>query len=298
MDENKYKNWVFTWNANEEGLLYKPDILESFLKSECSSYIFQFELGEQTNRAHIQGAFVCFNRIRHKTLLNKFREGFKEDRVKYLTLSRMAGSWEDNVKYCSKSSTAVAGSLVQSKDLQKYEGREIAFLSDPKQRYSWQEDVMDALLDPSETRIKDSDDRSIIWISDTKGNSGKSKLVKYLCFSFSDMCKVSFGTAGQLRSSVISAGPKLVYFVDIPRTLGEDDSIPALISCLEDIKNGYVVSSMYGKHTQLMMAPPHVVIFSNQPCPVAMMSRDRWVVFTIADDKTMIHNNLYARKDI
>jgi hypothetical protein len=36
---------------------------------------------------------------------------------------------------------------------------------------------------------------------------------------------MTFGTTSQLKSAIISAGPKKVYLIDIPRTIGEGDSI-------------------------------------------------------------------------
>jgi hypothetical protein len=48
------------------------------------------------------------------------------------------------------------------------------------------------------------------------------------------------------------------------------------MSTVEDL-----ISVMYGHYNQLIMSPPHIIIFSNQKCPVNMISKDRWRYFEI-----------------
>jgi hypothetical protein len=125
-----------------------------------------------------------------------------------------------------------------------------------------------------------------MWIYDKHGNTGKSKFVKWFCMNHSkDVCKLTFGTTSQLRNSMISIGSRKVYFMDIPRTKGSEDSMSSLITLLEDLKNGFISGVMYGKYKSFMMSPPHIVIFSNMKCPTDMMSSDRWVLKEI-DRKT------------
>lgn len=295
--DNKYKEWVFTWNSDVVPIntLVSPIKLKNFLQKEFDSYVFQLERGEKEGRDHYQGYIRCKIRTRHQTLLNKFKDIFglipditideRDSLLRNLSLSRMCGTREEAISYCTKSDTAIPDTIIRSKDLEQYNGEEIGFLSDPSLRYPWQNEIMEHIFTRDEESLQIPDDRTIMWITDTKGNSGKSKFIKYLCFTNNDIVKISFGTAGQLRSSIISIGPRKVYIVDMPRTLGDDDSVPSLLSAIEDIKNGYVVSSMYGKHQQLMMDPPHVIIFSNIVCPIGMMSEDRWRNYQITETK-------------
>jgi len=106
--------------------------------------------------------------------------------------------------------------------------------------------------------------------------------VKWLCVRYPlDIVKISFGTTHQLRSSCISIGSKKCYVVDLPRRLGRDDSLSNIISVIEDIKNGHVTSNMYGRYKNLIMDPPHIVVFSNRKCPKEDLSPDRWVSYSI-----------------
>nr|WIF20460.1 MAG: putative viral replication protein [Ulva CRESS virus 1] len=274
-DNYKYRNWLFTWNRDRDGLVCHKE-LTKYLKDNTELFVFQEENGVETGRDHYQGCFRLKYRQRKATVLKSFTKMFSPEKVKNLTVIRMSGSWEESYAYCTKSETAVPGTLSQSATLQEYSGRDIAFLGKEETHFPWQKKFADLLLIQGTTSFKNGDDRTILWIQDTMGNSGKSKWVKYLCFSNSSCCKVSFGTASQLRSSLISAGPHEAYLVDIPRTLGTDDSIESLLSALEDLKNGFLTSSFYGKSAKLLMDPPNVVCFSNQKPPLDKMTKDRW----------------------
>lgn len=244
--ENKYRNWCFTLMLEESVISYAK--LEEFMRETTEAYVFQGELGEETKKHHHQGCFRTKIRVRQSTLLNKFTKHFGEHLLNSYTLNRMCGDWDENVAYCTKQETRVSKDVYCSPHLKKYVGRDIEFLAERDNRYPWQESILRKIFKDEQNTIKVADDRKIYWITDICGNSGKSKFTKYLAFNNPGIIKVSFGTATQLRSSLITAGPREVYIIDIPRTLGQDDSIDSLLSCLEDLKNGYVVSSMYGKH--------------------------------------------------
>lgn len=287
-NENKYRMWVFTWNetpssdATLPALLPSEKDLRDFLHENCEDYVFQLEQGEVSGKLHYQGCFKTLNRVRHSTLLSRFVQRFscihREDLCINLTIDRMQATWTESVTYCTKAETRV-GNIISMKKAIPYSGEDTAFLDDESKRYPWQNFIYGKVFENDKVSIVPAGDREIYWIFDPWGNSGKSKFVKYLCTNNSDVVKVSFGTAAQLRSSIISIGPKAVYLIDTPRTLDSNDSIPALISTLEDIKNGFVVSSFYGKHQQLLMDPPHVIVFSNKACPQDMLSKDRWLSY-------------------
>ena len=120
---NKYRNWVFTWNADGNDLL--PDIskLDTFLKDDFELYVFQKEKGEETCRDHIQGCFRTKIRVRQRTLLKKFDMAFPETDTKYLTINRMCGEWDENIAYCTKPETRVGETTkVRQKRCQIFRG--------------------------------------------------------------------------------------------------------------------------------------------------------------------------------
>jgi len=199
--------------------------------------------------------------------------------LEQLTIERMLGTQEEAIAYCTKQDTQIAKPRMFGLSV-KYTGSDLNIFNKKDIWYPWQIVVFKLLFESQITDkryfVREPDDRSIIWITDTKGNSGKSKFVKNICYKMPDeCCKLTFGSSAQLRSACISAGPRQIYFIDLPRTMGRDDDINDIISVIEDIKNGFVVSSMYGKHQQLMFEPPHIVVFANVFCPKDTLSEDR-----------------------
>jgi len=273
--ENKYKDWVFTWNEDNKGLL--PDEFKLYLKMEESfeSFVFQKERGELTSRLHLQGCFRTRIRTRQTTLLKLFKTWFP-DLVLYVSIRKMEGDWTQAQEYCTKEDTRIGERPFLSPNLQKYTARDVSLFEDRASWFPWQVKIYNMVFDRISGRIKNADDRSIIWITDKAGNTGKSKFTKYLCHRYRDIIKVPFGTSSQIRSAVIAAGMKRVYLIDIPRTLGSDDSLQSVMSAIEDIKNGFVTSAMYGKYESLLFEPPHVFVFSNDRAPTELLSLDRW----------------------
>lgn len=286
---------MLTWNKYES-LSLPEEILDKSLKELCDSYVYQVEKGEKTGTVHLQGYLCTKIRKRQKSLLNDLERICQEMTasqtvvgyyVQDITIERMQGTQDQAIAYCTKTDTQIRkpkkfGILTQ------YEASDLKIFDNSAKWYPWQKDLMEILFDKDLT-LREPNDRTIIWVHDLMGNSGKSKLVKHVCYNYpEEACKLAFGSSTQLRSACISAGPRKLYFVDMPRTLGKEDDISEIISVIEDIKNGFVVSSMYGKYQQLMFDPPHIVVFANVFCPGGALSGDRLDQYTIHFD---IENN-------
>jgi hypothetical protein len=52
--------------------------------------------------------------------------------------------------------------------------------------------------------------------------------------------------------------------------LSSEDILDSIMSTVEDL-----ISVMYGHYNQLILSPSHIILFSNQKCPVNMISKDR-----------------------
>lgn len=280
-DENKYSYWVFTIQAIKGHELPGGQSVARAMRILTEKYLFQLE---KATSLHYQGCCKLRIRKRKSTFLNEIVAELDVPRSQ-VVLAPMQGTWEQAKAYCSKSDTAM-NELFTNEVV--YSGKDISVLDEKESRFPWQDAIINKLFDDGTSSIKVADDRSIIWVTCLHGGTGKSKLVKWCCYHFDDIVKISFGTSSQLRSALIAAGPRRIYFVDIPRTLGSDDSIYSLMSALEDLKNGYIVSSMYGKNQSLLLDPPHIVVFSNMECPEKMMSADRWDIYMINRDKDLV----------
>jgi len=297
-DDYKYKSWVFTWNADSKEILIDRFLLESILKCFSTEYIFQEEF---VTRRHYQGFFKTEHRMRKHTVLNLFRinGGIIEPRESYenlfdisnLTINHVYGTDKEVISYVTKSESRV-GETIYSQNLLPYSTSDLAILENRDRWYLWQSTLAEILFDDKTNvmsrydKLSKPDDRTIIWIKDAIGCSGKSKFVKYVVNRFKDeVIKLPFGSPSQLRSAVCIAGPKKVYFIDIPRTMAREEDLDAVYSVIEDIKNGFVSTSMYGQFKQLLFDPPHIIIFSNKDCPTAKLSRDRWHEYQIVNNE-------------
>lgn len=284
--ENKYSKWVLTIQEVKGSNL--PDELEvkHLFEDLSSKYVFQKEIGDEEKKEHYQCTFVSKQRLRKSTLLNKLSK--ESGLVKSMfQLDRMRGTWEESFSYCTKSECRVGDNFYTNIEI--YSGSDIKFLDSEEVRYEWQNCILDKIYDIENHSFKKACEREIIWIYDPKGNCGKSKFVKWLSLrNSSQVAKVSCNTESQLRAAVISAGPRKLYVVDLPRSLSlvyqYKEKLAAMLSAIEEIKNGYLSSAMYGDYKEIYFEPPHILIFSNTLCPREYMSEDRWVVF-------MLNNN-------
>lgn len=299
--ELKYKNWMVTILSNKEGTLPLPEYqeLRRVLNEEGDKWVFQEEAHEnaEIEKTHYQACLITNIRKRKKTLLKNLSDALNHP-IERIRVDKMAGTWDQAVLYCSKTESRTSDTQFSNNMENTYDFSDIAFLDDEEKRYPWQNKILEELFTETPLIIKTPDDRTIYWITDEQGNSGKSKLVKYIC-THNDLCvKLSFGTANQLRAATVTMGARKVYILDVPRTLGQDDSMNDILSQIEDLKNGYVVSSFYGNYQKLLMNPPHVVVFSNQRCPVEKLSKDRWKCYIIKDKelKYSIDNEDYVDK--
>lgn len=262
----------------------RESVIELFTQL-CDEFVFQLEKAPSSGRYHWQCCLKLATRKRKMTLINDIVSGLCYQTSVPVQVQKMEGTWDQAVAYCTKTDTRVTEvePYISPSVTLPYKGSDIEFLSDRSNWYKWQEKLFNLLFSDPPKMLHTPNDRTIYWITDSQGNTGKSKFVKYCCYYNKACAKISFGNAGQLRSSIIHAGSKKCYFVDIPRTLGTDDSMNSIMSALEDTKNGYLTSSYYGESKILMMEPPHIVVISNRSCPKDKMSLDRWQVYYIID---------------
>ena len=129
------------------------------------------------------------------------------------------------------------------------------------------------------------DDRSIYWIYEPVGNTGKTKLAEYLHIYHGAI--VTGGTSSDMKHAVsrwqeIVNGNPTVIIADLARS----DTITAdAIRGLEAIKNGLFFDGKYESAMAHSFTKPHVLIFSNEsPARVVdSFSTDRWVVYWIVN---------------
>ena len=80
-----------------------------------------------------------------------------------------------------------------------------------------------------------------------------------------------------------------MFTFDFTRTMGEETSMNDLFQVVEELKNGHVVSVLYGNPMEVAMTSPHVVIFTNEKFEdyEKYLSRDRWMFYVITPEKAL-----------
>lgn len=148
----------------------------------------------------------------------------------------------------------------------------------------WQKEVLE--LDTIEP-----DDRKIIWYIDIKGGAGKSRLCRSMMYELGNRwySVTEMGTAKDAATIVNGAlkngWEQWGLFMDLPRAAQNHTSIYVN---LENIKNGLITTQKYEGGTQFFDSP-HIVVFSNWPPVVDLLTPDRW-------DIRVIRKNHTARK--
>lgn len=298
MDTNKYSKWVFTLldldeeenkKLNITSSLPKASELSKALENLSDNFVYQLEKCPTSGRLHVQGYLVTKIRKRQSTVLNELIKLLKVQE-KQVQIDRMQGTIEQAREYCTKEETRVGDSIVLSNKLHKeeqnrYKGNDLDVFK-TKGFYPWQSDMLKIIFEDGTFNIKASSSREVLWVEDITGNNGKSLFTKYLCYNNQSISKLAFGSGSQMRSAVVEEGPHKCYIIDIPRKLCNDDHANNIYSVIEDLKNGFIKSSMYGKPRTLFMEPPLVIIFANFECPTEKLSVDRWKIYSI------IHSSL------
>ena len=171
-----------------------------------------------------------------------------------------------------------------------YSAEDLKVFEEYRNLYDWQKTLYEKIIAP-DGEFNAADSSKIISVIDKEGKKGKSSFVKWLCYNYPlDIARISYGTASQLRSAVFNMGRRKCYIIDLPRTRGKSDSLADILSVIEDVKNGFVTSSMDEGDKQLMMAPPTVIVFSNTTLPLHSLSEDRWDLYTINPNLRLVRS--------
>lgn len=165
----------------------------------------------------------------------------------------------------------------------------------------WQQDLHQFVID----NLSEFRNRKVIYVEDTGGNTGKSFYQKWTRLVQLDLVYRSLPVSNvdRLMSAIHVINKTLsvdVYCIDLTRTKGEDQSYKDLFSAVEQIKNGFVIDTMYGKYNESFFEPPVVIIFSNNPLYDSQnrnldmshyLSNDRWLHLKIMKNELYVNQN-------
>ena len=248
----KSRSWFLTLNNPEDG---DQALLAQFFDTFCSKYIFQLEVGEKCGTPHFQGV-TYFPHAVHDTMLKQ---------VAPRGIWKRTISWIAAVKYCSKSKTRVDGPWSKGITLRA----EVRVVSDLR---PWQ---AAELLRLEHTM---PDDRTVRWIWDSVGNTGKTKFAIYCLQKLPGTVIVSGkgSDAAHILAKAYAKHDILLVIFTYTRSVEQYVSY----SLIESIKDGLVVSGKYDS-TVLNFNPPHVLVLANFAPDMTKLSADRWSVVNL-----------------
>lgn len=283
------RNWCFT--IHDPASIWEEDPRERYV-------VWQLESCPETGRKHLQG-YVEFNKQLRLAALKKLhptahweaRRGTRDQARAYCMKEETRlegpyerGTWETQQGKRTDLEGAVAAlreggmkRVVEEhptvfvkfhKGLRELE-RAIAprptdadFVPRP-----WQKRVLDLLAVPAT-------DREILWIVDTQGAKGKSRLARHLVLEHGAAL-----LSGRVQDMAYMYNKERIAIFDITRTQAEN--LNHLYSFAESLKNGTVVSTKYESVTKVFDTP-HVIFFANVMPSSEAWSADRYKVLDLS----------------
>lgn len=256
--------WCFTlFHYGEDDI---KNIL-SVCADSSKNHVFQEEVCPKTGLDHLQGVINFTKKVRPKNMFaNRTIHWEKTD------------DREASIKYCSdEKKRKVNGRLFSSIKFPK----KLKVLDEEK-FYPWQTEIASMLS-------AEPDDRTINWVYDEEGSTGKSTFTKYMCAKRDAL--ILCGKGKDIKYGLMMYHKKHKVFpeiliIDIPRDyMGTID-----MGAIEEIKNGCFFSPKY-ESDMVLFNSPHVIIFANRSPDLCRLSEDRWQVFRI-ENKVLAHQPL------
>lgn len=255
------RKFVFTVNNySEKHKNTRTQLKEAFEKFKDVKYIMGYEIAPTTGTPHIQGYVQFKNAIMWKTVCEMIPHSKVIDNVK--------GTLEENLIYCSKT-----GDYITNCEMPE----EIEKIEELKLTEEWQIKLEEELKEKA-------DNRTIRWIYDEEGNSGKTYFCKYMYDNYGSLYLT--GKAADMKFMVCKwwlkhkkTAKMPIIFIDLTRSTEMFVSYQGI----EEIKNGIFMSSKF-ECEMVRYNPPHVVIFSNFLPDYNKLSSDRWKVENLLEN--------------
>lgn len=112
-----------------------------------------------------------------------------------------------------------------------------------------------------------ADDRTIIWVRDSQGGKGKSRLARHLVLE-----KGAVILSGRLEDMAYLYKREPIVIFDVSRAAQEHSD--HLYTMAEKLKDGMMVSTKYQSEMKVF-SPPHVIFFANIMPNEMKWSQDR-----------------------
>lgn len=144
--------------------------------------------------------------------------------------------------------------------------------------YPWQTELMQ--------RVQDFDMRTIHMVVCKKGGEGKtmfSEMMEYKDLAFE---VPPFTSMEDIMQCVMGVPPYKTYLIDMPRAMPKS-RLAGFFAGIESLKNGVMYDKRY-HFKKRRIDRPNIIVFSNKLPKLQYLSRDRWRLWTITQDKRLV----------
>lgn len=258
--------WDFTLHAND--LYTKTDNakLQKHLNDICKKGFFQLEEGEKTGKLHFQGRVSLKDRRRKTEIIKLATTTF----LRGIHWSPTTNENKGNYDYVTKNFTRINGPW-DIKEKPDYIPRQVREISS---------------LRPFQQKIVDNagvwDTRHINLVYCPTGNVGKSRLVGYLRAYKIGRPLPPVNDFKDVMRMVMDMPTSQLYLIDMPRAM-KKDKLGGLYSAIETIKDGYAYDDRYHFQEKVFDCP-NIWVFTNTLPDLTLLSKDRWVIWSITTD--------------
>lgn len=278
----KQENPVAVYDLTMPEDRYTLDEMKTFFRAHCKKWCFQKEEGSESGFVHWQCRVSLKERKRPKTAIrwinlpNNLPGG-------HLTPTSEAVALSGDNFYVMKEDTRLEGPWDNVNDMLPTRYIPLRFRKEPNWK-PWQKSVIDSIA-------VTADDRTVNVIIDLEGCHGKSFLGLYLFAHGKGGRLPVVETSKDILRAVQNAPKSSVYFFDMPRA-SKPKQMNATYASIEEIKNGYCCEDRYRWSPELF-EPPHVWVFCNFVPDSGLLSRGRWIIWTINKNEELV---LYGQK--
>lgn len=258
----------FTIPAREE---YTVDVVKGELTNLCKKWCFQLERGEITGYLHYQGRMSLKVKTRLDTLSKKFFSGDCH-------LSPTCSQNQGNDFYVTKDETRVDGPW-RDDDEVIYIPRQIR---DIKEFFPWQIKMYNI--------SREWDPRRIHVVYDPDGCTGKTIFTTWMCCNKWASKIPYMNEFKDIMRMAMDMPKRGCYLIDLPRAI-KKEKLYGFYSAIEELKNGHAWDDRY-TYKEEWFDCPQIIVFTNKLPDTELLSRDRWVIWSIRSRDLILYNSL------
>ena len=247
-------------------------------KTSVDDFVGQLEIGTENAIPHYQLAISTKATCTKKKVLESL-----EEKIEGHINVDIQFNFEEMKNYCLKESRFISeeysGKIYKHQWEMDFLERKPQLKKVLKDPFEWQKFLKEQVIE------KNPDDRTVDWIIDPIGNTGKSSFARaYVSNLPTDGILMKIDNLDRMELTLIKKiedyrkkyykDPKVLFF-DFPRA-SDSTKIILATALMEDAKSGHLETTFSGNHREIEISDVHVVVLSNNAPDLSVLSVDRW----------------------